>query len=403
MRFKINTLLFLLLVFYITACDNTDSIFNPDYEPSKSNPVISNIFPEEGYLAGIDSIIIVGENFSDDVDELTINFSGEPGIVLSSTPDQIIARPARVVDDSVAVRVSSRGAVSFSNTYYYQLDEAIFPIGNGYNEFQNTLGITHDINGNIYFSLQNESGIAQGIKVLRPDSTVGDYLPSSVNWLALKYGPDNTIYGVRNNFGVYRESVGAIDTNPFAFGNSNEEFRNLDFGKDDFLWVVGDNENLFRVNIENGTIKRYPFEANLRAVRYFDDQLFVGGGFLDPVDSVFIQEVWRFDVNSSNDIVNNTKLFEINSTELANTQILDITFDIDGKLYFGANTGSGIYTWTSSLGVNEFYPGLILTTGFALTWLDNFLVASIKNIGETTRHPTRIDIRKNGAPYLGIQ
>ena len=403
-RFLINSFIFFSLV--AVSCKDSDSVFDPDFEFAP-DPVITSIEPVEGYLAGIDSITIIGENFGSSVDEVTVDFDGTPGIVLSASPTRLGIRPAPVVGENVGVKVSARNAVNFSNVVSYKLDEAIFPIF-GYTQAENSSAITVNKDGDIVFGLLNASGISQGIKRWRSDDTVEDYLPSQNNWLSLKFGPDDSIYGVFNNFGVYRELNGSIDTNPFAVGNGDERFRSIDFGKNDFLWVVGDNENIARVNVSDGSITRFPFTANLRAVRYYDDKLYVAGVF--TADTVQTQEIWSIDVSSSDELTNPVQLYSSgNEMSEEDIQFLDITFDIDGQMYLGTNTGSGVYTWSQEKGLNEFYPGLISATGFSLSWLDSFLVASIRNLDEDTRkpkgtrHPTKIDIRKQGAPYLGIE
>lgn len=410
MKTVINTFCLFSLIL-IVSCKDSDSLFDPDFEFAP-DPVITSIEPVEGYLAGIDSITIFGQNFGSSVDEVTVDFDGTPGIVLSATPTKLGIRPAAVVGENVGVKVSARNAVNFSNTVSYKLDEAIFPIP-GYTKAENSSAIAVDKNGDIVFGLLNASGISQGIKVWRTDDTVGDYLPSQNNWLSLKFGPDDSIYGVFNNFGVYRELNGSIDTNPFAVGNQDERFRSIDFGKNDFLWVVGDNENIMRVDISVSTfdgsnIVRFPFSANLRAVRYYNDKLYVAGVFTDNM--VETQEIWSIDVSSSDELTNPVQLYSSgNEISEEDIQLLDITFDIDGQMYLGTNTGSGVYTWSQEKGLREFYPGLISATGLSLSWLDSFLVASIRNIDEDTgkpnetRHPTKIDIRKQGAPYLGIE
>ncbi|MEX2364380.1 MAG: IPT/TIG domain-containing protein, partial [Balneolaceae bacterium] len=258
MKFDTKKSLFILLFFAIgiTSCREGNSIYNPEYEPSKADPVITSITPEDGYLSGIDSIIVHGENFSDDVDEMTISFDGQTGTILSATPTKLGVRPAQIIGDEIEVRVSSRGAINFSNTVTYKLEGAINSIP-GYNQTHNSTGITRNADGDIIFSLQNESGANQGIKVWRVNNDVEDYLPSSSNWVAMKIGPDGLLYAVRGIYAVYRENNGGIDNSPYAIGDPSESYRNLDFGVGNYLWVVGDNEDIIRADISDGSIERF--------------------------------------------------------------------------------------------------------------------------------------------------
>ncbi len=387
-----------LLITSITACKEGNSIYDPDDISDQPNPVIEKITPEAGYLAGVDSITVKGKNFSENPNKNAIYFDGEPGLILSSGTAQMNVRPAQVLGDSVDVRVSVKGAMEFSNTYHYKLKSPIVNIP-GYNETHSTTGITKNSNGDIIYSLLDGSKAPVGIKVWKTDNTVEDYLSSSFDFQSLKVGPDGLLYGARNIYGIYRENNGSMDF-PFAIGNSNEAYRSIDFGTGDYLWVVGDNDNIVRVDITNGSIARFPFTARLTAVRYYDGHLYVAGGVPDAEEELK-EEVWSFEITGNNELTNGTKVFGIDDASEESMRILDLTFDVDGKMYLGTNEGSGIYTWDEETGLNEFYPGLIFANGLSLTWLDNYLIASIRNRGETTLHPTKINVMQQGAPYFG--
>lgn len=392
-----KTILSLVVLFSaFSSCSDSNSIFDPDFKDEVApDPIINSITPEGGYLAGVDSIIIQGENFSTEENGNQVFFNGQPGIILNATETQLGVRPAQVISDSVVVRVASRGALNFSNSMMYELDQPIFSIS-AYNQIHNTTGLTRNTDGDIIFNLQNEGGANQGIKVWRTDGTVEDYLPSSSNWVAMKVGPDGLLYGVRGIYAVYREDGGTIDTSPYIIGNTNESYRNLDFGPDDYLWIVGANENIIRADISDASIERFPFAANLRAVRYFNGQLFVGGTGPEG------EKVWSFDV-IDNELQNLEEVLTIDTDLYPNTLIQEITFDAQGTMYIGSNTGSGIYTWNQSSGLQEMYSGLIKPSGVSFTWVDNFLVASITNQDQNTRHPLKINVLREGAPYLGIE
>lgn len=389
-----NFLLLVLVITAFTSCKEGDSLYDPDIE-FNPDPVINSITPEEGYLAGVDSIIIHGENFSTEEDGNLVFFDGQAGIVLSATETELGVRPAQVIGDNIEVKVSSLGALNFSNTVTYKLDKVIYPIP-GYNQIHHTTGLTKNAAGDIIFSLQDDKGVNQGVKVWRTTDVVEDYLPSKSNWVAMKVGPDGLLYAVRNIYAVYRENAGDIDNSPYAIGNTTEIYRNLDFGSDNYLWVVGNNKNIIRVDISDASIERFPFTADLRAVRYFDGKLYVGGVVGGN------EQIWSFDV-VNNQLQNKTLVVEIDKAQNPNLLIQEITFSEDGAMYIGANTGSGIYTWTEEDGLKAMYEGLVKPTGFSFTWVESFLVASITAQDQTTRHPLKIDTRKEGAPYLGVE
>lgn len=396
----VGMLLFLTAA-WVTGCTSeSTSLFDPDYSPERPDPSISQIQPEEGWLAGVDEVIITGENFSDVPDENRVYFDGIPGIVHSSTPTELRVRPSRIVGENLPVKLTVRNSVNFSNIEEYQLDQAVFPAP-GSIPNDNALGIASDAAGNIYFSYQ-EGGVARGIRKWSTDGSVEQHLPSQFNWNSIKIGPDELVYGARNIFGIYRETPeGTIDDNPFAVGTSGEFYVDMDFDEEGYLWTVGNNPNIFRIDINDGTVERFPFEANLRAVRYYDGKLYMGGRIPDGSENGSL-EVWTMDI--SNGQASNPQRY-LNISEVADVDfnILAITFDENGRIYMGANTGSGIYTWSEEEGFNEFYPGLIEPNGYSFAWDGEFLIASATNREEETRFALKIDIRREGAPYFGIE
>src|SRR5690554_3193697 len=113
---KITTIVLAGLLVVTASCDkHASSLFDPDYESSQPTPVISEILPAGGYLAGVDSLIIKGENFVSGLDSMTINFGGVPGTIKSSTTTQMVVRPGFKVGNNIDVLISVRGSESFSN------------------------------------------------------------------------------------------------------------------------------------------------------------------------------------------------------------------------------------------------------------------------------------------------
>lgn len=396
-------LLFLFAAVFLTiSCTSeSTSLFDPDYTPERPDPSISVIEPEEGWVAGFDEIIIRGENFSEVADENRVYFDGIPGIVHSSTTSEMTVRPARVIGENVDVKLTVRRAINFSNQLEYRLDQAVFQAP-GTLPVDNVLGITTDAEGNIIFAYQDD-GIPAGIRKWNIDEgTVERVLSSQFNWNSLKVGPDGLIYGARNIFGIYRETPnGQIDTNAFAVGREGENYIDMDFDEDGYLWTVGNNNHVFRVDISNGSVTRFPFEANLRAVRYYEGKLYMGGRIPDGSENGSL-EVWTMDINNGQ--ASNPQRY-LNISDVSDTEftMLAITFDVNGRMYMGANTGTGIYTWSESEGFREFLQGLIEPNGYSFSWDGEFLIASATNRDENNRFALRIDVRTEGAPYFGTE
>lgn len=409
MKKRNNTCTLLLITLFmcfsaaiISGCDeHASSLYDPNEEPDGVDPVINSISPEGGWIAGVEGVTITGENFSDQPDENRVYFGDEPGEVMESTSTELTVVPSRVIGENLPVKVSVIEAMNFSNSVEYTLDQAVFPAP-GSLSIDNALGITSDSDGNIIFAYEAD-GVPRGIRKWdTTEDNVERIIPSQFVWSSLKVGPDGLIYGARNIFGIYRETAsGTIDNNPFAVGVSGEAYRDMDFDPDHNLWAVGDNENIFRIDIESGSVDRFPFDANLRAVRYYEGNLYMGGRFDDGSEDGSL-EIWTMDINDG-EASNPQQYLNISDTTEQDFNLFSITFDVDGTIYLGTDTGTGIFTWNEQDGLKEFYPDLVLPTGYSLSWTGEHLVASATNRGEETRHALKIDVRKEGAPYFGIK
>ena len=398
---KKNVLITIALILAFAGCDGeSSSLYDPNYEPDRPDPSISLIEPEDGWLAGVDEVVIRGENFSETADENRVYFDGVPGIVNSSTGTEIRVRPAQVVGNDIEVKLTVRDAINFSNSLDYDLAQAVSPApGSIAND--NVLAVATDAAGDIFFSYQ-EGGVPRGIRRWDTENeTTEQYIASQFDWTALKVGPDGLLYGARNIFGIYRETLaGTIDNNPFAIGNSGEAYIDIDFDPDHNLWAVGNNANIFKIDIATGGVERFPFDANLRAVRYYDGKLYLGGRFDDGSETGSL-EIWTMDVNNGQ-VSNPQEFIKLSDVTTINFSLFSLTFDSDGTLFIGADTGTGIYTWNDEDGFNELYPGLIQPSGFSFAWTENFLITSATNVDEDTRYALKVDVRREGAPYYGI-
>lgn len=395
-------LLIAVLCLAIAGCDGeSSSLFDPDYESDRPDPSISVIEPEDGWLAGVDTVTVRGENFSSEPSENKVYFNGFPGTILEASSTELKLRPPRQIGENLPVKMSVRFALNFSNETTYRLDQAVFPapgsIGN-----DNILGIATDSEGGIYFAYQ-EGGIPRGIRKWDTNTNnVERLLPTQFNWSSLKIGPDGLVYGARNIFGIYRQTpAGTIDNNPFAVGNSGEAYIDMDFDEDENLWAVGNNPNIFKINIETGSVERFPFQANLRAVRYYNGKLYMGGRFSDGSETGSL-EIWTMDI-SNGQASNPQRYLNLSDVTDVPLNLFSLTFDASGRLYIGADTGTGIYTWSDSEGFLEFYPGLVEPTGYSFAWMGEYLIVSATNREESTRYALKIDVRKEGAPYFGAQ
>jgi hypothetical protein len=196
-----NVLIAFAFVLAFAGCNGeSSSLYDPNFESERPDPVMSVIEPESGWLAGVEGVVIRGENFSENSEENRVYFDGIPGEILSSTSSEIRIRPAQTVGDAVEVKVTVREAINFSNSLDYVLDQAVFPAPGSISN-DNVLAVATDAAGDIYFSYQ-EGGVPRGLRRWDTENeTVAQHIPSRIDWTSLKVGPDGLLYRVRRPAG----------------------------------------------------------------------------------------------------------------------------------------------------------------------------------------------------------
>lgn len=370
------------------------SLYDPNYEPSRPDPVISSISPSVGYIAGVDSVIVTGLNFSTAPDETLIDFGGSPGQILSATETELVVRPGLTVGDNVPVRVSVRFAEFFSNTIEYKL-EAAFQYVNGFSASYSPISaIAVDVNDNIYGII--ETGGVTRYRKIAPDGTVtvdninapGDTdsdnrpLPSSQTMRFTEYssmtsiGNDVLLMTNRNLRAIFQKTFGDNSREGVWAASSVASAAFADKVIDDkgFLWVVGNNANIHRFNVATKAETLFPFTANLTSVAIGDDKLFVGG----RVDS--LSQIWSFDVDVSGNLSNASLFYDI-SANFNDANIQNIILDANENVFVATNNPvNNIIRVRADGTAVVYYPNRISDGIYDLEWgSGKFLITAGKN------------------------
>ena len=320
---KLNKSIFVLLFFATIvggiSCEDGISVYDPEYESSEPLPVITNISPAGGYLAGVDSVIVTGSNFSTDPESLLIDFGGAPGTFLSVSETELIVRPGVRNGENLDVRVAVRGQEFFSEPYDYTLFEP-FGVYPGLTIDDNpTSPVAVDSDNNVY-TIRTNNKLTRYVKVT-PDGTVtldavrgpeerdsnDDLYPLNER---MRFGSySSLIVGPGGELLLAQQSIRAIFRKTFGDGgresvwaassSSNFKIRDMVFDNNGFLWVVGrDSDQIHRFNATTKAETQFPFVGNLSAVAFYSDanELYVGG----EIDST--QSIWKFNIDGSGNI-----------------------------------------------------------------------------------------------------
>tara|TARA_Y100001935_G_scaffold255672_1_gene271412 strand:- start:255471 stop:256730 length:1260 start_codon:yes stop_codon:yes gene_type:complete len=397
---KNTVFLSLLALTLLIGCREESSIYDPNYEPSRPDPVISSISPASGYLAGVDSVIITGENFVNGIDSMIVNFGGSPGVITAASPTQLVVRPGTIFGEDLPVRVGVRGAINYSNPFLYTLYQPFGLYAGLTNSDAPTSPIAVDGDNNIY-TIINNNGLIRYTKV-SPDGTVtvddtgypGEGTPTNntmrfTEYSTMLFGPDDNLY-------MAQQGIRAIFTKTFGDGAregvwaassaSAFKIRDMVFDNNGYLWAVGDGSNkIHRFDVASKSETQFDFEGLITAVAYYsnDNELYVGG----IIDST--QKVWKFSIDGSGNIGAGELYFDYGSKY--NGTITSMILASSGELLITTGAEVANVEKPSILRVypdgryEELFPGMLKPGAFTITWRDDeFAVVGVKGLEESS-------------------
>jgi hypothetical protein len=363
-------------------------------------PVLSTLEPSSQALAGITEVTITGSNFSADSRNNRVYFNGIPGTILSGTTTQLVVKVPNVVSDTVMVKIAVVGAQDFSNQYQYKMVsswEVYYPLDP---IAEKAYGIITDNTSNLLVNLYDI-----GIWKITPDKVKSLYVPkgNTQKWDNFRYGPGGELYGVRSARGIWKVVENVAPAAPWVAPSAGVIVA-LEFDSNQNLWALNNNNTIFKFK-QDQTITSYPFSGVLRAVRLFNNDLYVAA----TKDN--IEGVWRIPINSNGDLGTGELYFETTNIRLA-AKITAIAFAADGDLILGMDKGPDpILVVKPDKSYSVLYPGVIgANSVVSIFWPANeeslfFVRGEVRSSDgtkiEVGQAPIKVEMQKNGAPYFG--
>jgi IPT/TIG domain len=403
-RFFMKILLMFMVVIFSWGCENDypDSIYNSD-ATFKANPIVTSISPEIAF-AGVDTVDIVGENFASNPNEIAVYFNGAEGEIISTSPNLIRVIAANVINDSVKVQVRVDGALEFAEFDSYKLEAILINYGN-FDEFDNVFGIECDLNENVYISL-----VSKKIEIVSQDlertSYVTDLLLDKSS--QMKFGPEGELYSLNGvRFLVRIEPNGGNDG---LFATLPGNAWDMDFDSNQDLYLGGGGEAVYKVTLDKqvSTVMEYS-DVNIKAIRVFDNYVYVAGEYSGDDANTPIVGVWRNQIISGSETLGETEVVFDFDANYPGFEILSLEIAEDGDLYLGTTAPEAIITVHPGGNFEPLYAGVLTPNIYAMTWGNGeflyltrrFLIEDSagekKEIGEVLR----INMRKKSAPYFG--
>lgn len=375
----------------------TKSVFVQNQHFS-ATPVIASIEPSAGALSGIGQITINGSNFSTAKDNNVVFFGSTIGKVLSATESQIIVQTPTLIGDSVEVKVSVVGALLYSNTIFYQIQDATAEMG-GYGILdENLYALTVDANENVYVFRT-----IRFIDIISPDSIdkAQSYGQSNVVTTGMKMGPGGYLYMTKNNTTLYRLPPGGGNSSPFSA--LPQKAYDLDFDPSGNAYIAGDGDSLLVVYPDASSEGVAGYTGYfIKAVRVYNGYVYVGG----TRKSDSLEAVWRNQINAPGDLGPNELVFDVTAALGAGIEVQSLTFADDGDMYIGTTAADPILIVHTDGSNESLYPGVLGPDMYDMDWGNDvylYVTRRASVAAGTTTRILRINMQKMGAPYYGRQ
>lgn len=414
-RLPMRLSLLLVLAVSMAACDSGqgDSIYDPD-APIGETPVITSISPAGVVLAGVDEIVIQGQNFSATPSQNLVYFAdgagdGAPGEVLAASPTELRVKVPNLPNTNLTVRVSVQGARNLSNAVALPLVPAFVPFGDlSAGDREEAVAVTGDGSGNLYASVTVNGGSA-GIVRFGPDGVRQPYTASSFVWSDLALSPGGVLFGTRQIQILTRLPAGAAQQiiQPVLPGGTR--LAATDAADDGTIWAGG-SPSIYRFDLAGAAVAT-PFEGTVRDLLVHNGNVYVAATRSDAASGV-----WRLPIQANGMLGAETLIYDAVADQGPNARARAIAMAQDGTLFVGisppqtapnAPVANPIIEVSPSGEARPLYPGVLPSPVLALAWGQGSTLYMIRaqQVNDTTTPATinrarlyAVQTRRQGAP-----
>ncbi|TFH01812.1 MAG: hypothetical protein E4H13_03870 [Calditrichales bacterium] len=409
---RVGIFLIALFVFMNCAEEPTKSLYDPNYKPSKADPVVTAVAPEGGTFAAIGEVTITGLNFSSDPGVVHVYFGGVKGTLLSSSDTEIHVIAPNIAGDSLDIKVRIDGALMFGEFTPYKLEVAVRPYG-GINYISDALGIACDGDENLYVSVYGPK-----IVKIAPDEVASDYVTADQGvdgaFEVLKMGPGGELYGARLRF-LYKTPAGGGSI-ARASGRLGGRPFDLDFDENGNLYYASTGGvYMVRSDFTDTLMVAYP-SVNLSSIRVYDGYVYTAGLYTGTGTPDYRVGIWRNQITNSNGILGATEnvfnLEEYYDNTPGVPGIRTFTFAEDGDMYIGCDstaiseaiivarpTANGEYHTADA---EPLFKVLLIPPATKLCWgAGQYMYMNRRSNNTEEKNLLRLTIGKNSAPYYG--
>lgn len=394
--FLIAAIIVLSSMYLANGCNEDPSSLYDPKASTGATPLISTFSPSDSGLAGVTDFTISGSNFTTDISKITVFFDAHTGKILQATSTQLIVRAPLLVKDTVNVKISVQGAMSFSNEKKVKLKSAVV-LFDSIKSQEEPWGVAIDAQGNLYVSLN-----ANGVKQFTPSGVRTNFTPNASplgsKLDVMKFSPlDGKMYAVWGlNAIAILPGNNATGQLWVPMPNQNKP-KSFDFDGDGNIWAAGtngtDTNNAIVRVTPTKNIATFPLGGGaIRSMKVLNGYLYLAGTMKDSTEKVVRYKIVNKDTLGSQEVIFNLSSVANSTGKL----IYAMVFTAQGDMLLGTNLTNPILKVSNGV-ASVFYPDVFAPSFQVLTWGKNTFLWGVK-VTSTGNKLYKIDTQLTGLP-----
>ena len=393
----------ILLFLIIVSCEDPnypDSVWDED-DAGNATPSISSVEPASGAFAGIDTITITGQNFSDIESKNLVYFNSMLGTVISATTTGLQVVTPNLVSDSVQIRVAVEGAFIFGDYgNLYSLTAAVLDYG-PFDQFTDIYSLDLDREENLIVSMDGSPNAEFWIVDTNQDSSV--WSGSLAKGSGMKLGPTGSVYFVNYQRYLYKDEQGTPKENTEIFKRLNGNATDLDFDSNGNLYAGGTGSTIDVVDInDDGGLTSGVMEAkNLDTLDVISLRVFNNFVYVLTTTITSNQAIYKLPILDDSGSLGDLELvFDWSAYSNSESTALCFTLSETGDIFVGSDSETEPLTYITDGSGSGFYSSILTAPISYMAW-GNFQYLYLINRTDETKRVQRVDTRMNGADYYG--
>ena len=389
-----------LLTFSCEDPNYPENIWDED-DQGNASPSISSVEPEEAAFAGIDTLTINGQNFSENSSANLVYFNNMLGEVISATSTSLKVVTPNLVSDSVQIRVAVQGAFLFADhSSLYTLSAAVLDYG-PFDQFTDIFSLDLDRDENLIVSMDGTPNAEFWIVDTNQDSAV--WSGALAKGSGMKLGPTGSVYFVNYQRYLYKDEQGTPKENTEIFKRLNGNVTDLDFDSNGNLFAGGTGSiiDVVDINDDGGLTSGVTEVKNLDtldviSLRVFNDHLYVLTTTVSSDQAIYKMQI----LDDSGSLGDMELVFDWSAYTNKLSSALCFTLSETGDLFVGSDSDVQPLTYIQNGNASGFYSSILTAPITYMAWGNSNYLYLINKTEETNR-VQRVDTRMSGADYYG--